>query len=143
MRGVREALAADAVIISAETLQEAQNRLEDEQPQAVLIAYHFDEIQPYRFIHHILHDARFAKLPILLLRALPVNLGAPEEDVRQAYQGFGANEFFDLHEETRRHGAQAALDMLHACVRAMLSTRAEVANGSNVNDRSGYAGPAG
>jgi len=120
MRDVREALAADAETISAESFQEAQRRLEEETPQAVVVAYHFDEIQPFRFIRCLRQDARFDSVPLLLVRILPVNLGATEAEVRQAYQDLGASEFFDLYERTRRLGAQAALDELRGCLRAML-----------------------
>jgi hypothetical protein len=53
------------------------------------------------------------KLPrrvrILLVRALPVPLGAREADIRASYERLGVDEFINFSDEARRNGLDAAI----------------------------------
>jgi CheY-like chemotaxis protein len=117
MRDVRQVLDVHFETISAESLQEAQRRLHQERPDCVVVAYHFDEIQAFRFIRYIRDDARFDEVAIILVCVLPFKLGASEEEVCAAYQGFGVDQFLNLHEDAQQHGWAAALARLRGeCV---------------------------
>jgi PleD family two-component response regulator len=120
MRAVQQALAADTETLSAESYDHAQRLLNEERPDAVVVAYHFDEIRPVRLIRYMREDPKFAKMPILLVRVLPISLGATEEEMRGAYRALGVNDFFNLADEAQVHGEQAALDRLRDRVRAVL-----------------------
>jgi len=125
MRGIQDTLAANAETCSAESYEDAERLLHEKDPNGLLIAYHFDEIRPYRFIRYVRHDPQFDNVPILLVRVLRVNLGTNEHEIRKTYEALGVNQFFNLYDEVRDHGPEAALDTLRNCVLAMLPTRDE------------------
>lgn len=113
---------ADVEHVAAETFEEAVRLLQREQPAVVLVGYYFDDSRPYRFIKHVRAEPRHARTPILLVRALPIPLGtASEADIREAYAQLGVREFFNLHEEAQRLGAEAARERLREAVAAALS----------------------
>ena len=120
MRELCSALAADALIVPAQSLDEAERQLQEAPPDAVVVAYHFDELRPFRLIRHVREQRECADLPILLVRVLHVPTGTTEEEIRRGYQNFGANDFFDFHAHAQRHGQDAALEKLCACMRVML-----------------------
>ncbi|HEX6266641.1 MAG TPA: response regulator, partial [Burkholderiales bacterium] len=67
MRDVQETLAADFSTTSAESLPDAQRRLDEEPPDCVVVAYHFDEMQSFHLIRHIREHPRCADVPIILV----------------------------------------------------------------------------
>jgi hypothetical protein len=125
MRGVQDALAANAETCLAESYEDAERLLHEKRPSGLLIAYHFDEIRPYRFIRLIRHDPQFDNVPILLVRVLRVNLGMDEHEMFKTYEALGVDQFFNLYDETRDHGPEAALDTLRNRVLAMLGIGGE------------------
>ena len=120
MAEVRRVLAQHLVVFSAETLAQAQARLAIDPPDCVVLAYHFDDIRPFRLIHHIRDNRALNGLPITLVRVVPFRLGATHAEISHAYHAVGVTQYFDLHEEVRRLGAQTALERLSTAIRASL-----------------------
>jgi CheY-like chemotaxis protein len=116
MRDVRESLAADFAIISARDLPEAERRLKEDHPDCVVVAYHFDQMQAIRLIRFIRGEPDLARLPIVLVCVLNYHLGAKEDELSRAYGDAGVNAFFNLYDEVRKHGYEAALARFRASV---------------------------
>lgn len=118
MRHVQETLAGEFLTISAQTLEEAQRQLEEFKPDCVVLAYHFDKMEAFRFIRDVREHPQFAEIPIILVCVLNYNLGTREEELRRAYEDVGIDAFFNLYEEMQQHGAEAALARFRLAVRA-------------------------
>jgi CheY-like chemotaxis protein len=116
MRGVRDALIADFAMISAKDLAEAERRLKEDRPDCVVVAYHFDQMQAIRLIRYVREEPDLARLPIMLVCVLNYHLGAMEDDLRQAYGDAGVDAFFNLYDEIRKRGHEAALADFRASV---------------------------
>jgi PleD family two-component response regulator len=121
MRPVKEALATDVETISAESFDDATRLLRDEQPDAVLVAYHFDELRPVRLIRFIRDDPQLSGVPIVLVRVLPVSLGGSDENFSSAYREVGVDEVYNYCDSVTKGGERAALDGLRKTMRAVLS----------------------
>src|SRR3954463_59313 len=109
-RELGHALMDHVDIIAAETLEEAIAAAQD-CPRLILVCYAFDEMRPFRLLHQLRGEQSGPRCPIVLVRALPISFGAVQEaEVRESYKTLGVEEFFNLHEEKRRHGRDAALN---------------------------------
>jgi PleD family two-component response regulator len=112
IRRLGAALADDAEISGAETWDQALERLDEQQPQLIIVCYAFDEMRPFRLVHYVRHEwqATRANVPTILVRALPVPLRKTQEDqIRESYKTLGVDEFFNLHDEGERRGSEEAL----------------------------------
>lgn len=119
---MRPALAEDLEVFATETWEEAVSRLHGEKPDMIVVCYAFDEMRPFRLLHYVRHEWQSRKIPIVLLRALPIRLGATQEaQIREAYQSLGVNGFFNLWEEAAVHGIEDALQRFRSSVRRHLS----------------------
>ena len=116
MRDVRDALIADFAMISAKDLAEAERRLKEDRPDCVVVAYHFDQMQAIRLIRYVREEPDLARLPIMLVCVLNYHLGAKEDELSRAYGDAGVNAFFNLYDEVRKHGYEAALARFRASV---------------------------
>ncbi len=94
-------------ILPAGELDEAL-RMYALRPQLVVVCYVFDEARPYRLLHRIL-DGERRRPRIMLVRALPIPLGAQEADIRDSYARLGVDEFLNFSDYARRQGLDAAL----------------------------------
>jgi len=101
----------DAVeVVGAQTWDEALSALDSAKPDLLIVCYAFDEARPFRLFQHLRSDRRKAHLPTILVRSLPVRLGATQAAaIRTSYETLGVDEFFNLHDEKARQGADAAL----------------------------------
>jgi response regulator RpfG family c-di-GMP phosphodiesterase len=101
----------DVDVIASETWDQAVKHLDVEKPHLIVVCYAFDEMQPFRFIHHARQYGQGSEeLPIILVRAIPAPLGDTNEaQIREAYESLGIDEFFNLIHEAEVHGPEVAL----------------------------------
>jgi CheY-like chemotaxis protein len=114
------ALEMDVEVVGAETWDEALERLREASPSLIVVCYAFDEMRPFRLIHHIERmEPEGGEPPVFLVRALPVPLGTTEEgQIRDSYGSLGVVEFIDLCKAADKVGRAAALRRFAAAVSA-------------------------
>src|SRR3954462_453642 len=106
---LERALADNVEVIGAETGEEAVVRLGDAEPNLVIVCYVFDDMRPFRLLHHMRHEKR-RHIPTILVRAVPGSLGRTQEaEIRESYRTLGVDEFINLHDESQAHGRTQAL----------------------------------
>lgn len=124
---LREALGPHVEMVPAVTLEEALLAFREETPRLVVVGYHFDALRPFRIIRRVRAEASGARVPIVLVRSLPLYLGAGQEaELRRGYEQLGVNEFFNLCDEMERTGHDAALARLRTVLLGHLPRRAVV-----------------
>lgn len=122
---LRDALGEDAVVVVADTHDAAARSLETEQPDLVIVGYHFDGTRPYRLVQHVREHE--PGMPILLLRSRPLLTGSPlDGEVRASYLELGADEYLALPDEDDSADAAQARVLLRSAVRALLAARADI-----------------
>jgi PleD family two-component response regulator len=122
MRDLQAALTDDFKPIAAESYDDALRSLHETPPDLIVVAYHFDGVHPFRLIRYIRDDPRFDNVPIILVRVLPVGLGASDKgEMRKAYEALGVNEFVDLYDDAEREGREAALRRFRHVVKNQLA----------------------
>jgi hypothetical protein len=109
-------------IVAARTLDEAMRSLHAEEPHLIVVGYHFDELRPFRFIQYARAHLAGSHVPIMLVRALPMHLGATtESQLREAYGGLGVDLFFNLFDDAQRDGYAATVERLRQLLRGLLT----------------------
>lgn len=122
MRQLRPALAGDVDVLATGTWSEAVGLLEQQVPDAIVVCYAFDEVRPFRLLHYVQQEWQGPQVPIILVRALPLNLGDEQEaQIREAYRTLGVLDFFNLWEEAERHGTEVALQRFRHSVLSRLA----------------------
>jgi CheY-like chemotaxis protein len=118
----------DAVeVIGADTWDQALERLGDPLPSLIVVCYAFDQMRPFRLVHHLRAKQDGRRLPIILVRALPVPLGRTQEvEIRQSYQNLGVDEFVNLYDTRQQAGTAAAFERFRDLVFARLPRTAAV-----------------
>lgn len=102
-------------VLRAPTWEEALAQLGCQNPDGLIVSYSFDELRPFRLLHHLLDQGR--RVPTILLRAVPVRLERTEEaDIRQTYSALGVAEFLNFADVERRSGRSEALQQLRRLV---------------------------
>lgn len=103
-----------ARVVTAESNEEAERLFFATRPDAVLIGYHFDGLRPYRLIRSLRDSELGAHVPIVLVRALNLDLAVDSvHQVRSAYRQMGADDFICLLAEQQTRGSvEAALAFL-------------------------------
>ncbi len=102
-------------VLPAATWDDALAHLQCQSPDGLIVSYSFDELRPFRLLHHLMDEGRH--VPTILLRAVPVRLERTEEaDIRQAYSALGVAEFVNYAEVERRSGRSEALQQLRRLV---------------------------
>ena len=120
IRFAQTALRDQVEFVGAENFDAAVARFDAARPDLVVVGYHFDELRPFRFIRHVRSHGR--PPPIILISVLPYGLGATKEaELAAAYESLGVDEYINVFEEQRRHGAEAACARLRRAVFARLS----------------------
>jgi PleD family two-component response regulator len=120
-RQLRGAFTDEVEVVGEETWQEAVTCLHDADPDLIIICYVFDEMRPFRLLRYARHEWKHVHVPTILVRALPVPLGKSQEhEIRESYKALGVDDFFNLRDETLRHGKEAALQRLRDCVLSRL-----------------------
>jgi methylmalonyl-CoA mutase cobalamin-binding subunit len=110
IRELGSALGAGVDVFGAETNDEAVRALAGSHVDAIIVCYAFDELRPFRLLHHLRDEWEGSHVPTILVRALPVPLGTTQEaEIRETYRLLGADEFFNLYAEGTRIGRAAAL----------------------------------
>jgi len=132
--GRLSAAIADAVeVIGAETWDEALERLQNAEPEVIVVCYVFDEMRPFRLLHYLRHEWRKDWVPTLLVRAVPVKLGATDEtQIRESYMTLGVDQFINLHDEEEAKGKAAALERFREAVLRRLGSRLEATHRSSL-----------
>lgn len=118
---LERAFTDDVEVVGAETWDEAVEQLRDAEPDLVIVCYVFDDMRPFRLLHHMRHDKR-RHVPTILVRAVPVSLGRTQEaEIRESYRTLGVDEFINLHDESQEDGPAAALQRFRESVLSRLS----------------------
>jgi PleD family two-component response regulator len=110
-REIRDALGSGVAVMAAQTFHEATTQLERGHVDLIIICYVFDEVRPYRLLNHI-KTTFGVRMPMVLVRAVPVPLQGKEEEVRRSYEGLGVEAFFNVSDDAARIGRAAALHRL-------------------------------
>lgn len=122
VHGLQAAVAGEVRLVAVHTLEEAMQLLHAEEPHLVVVGYHFDELRPFRFIQYAREQLGDSGVPIMLVRALPVHLGATTEaELRESYHRLGVHYFFNLFDEAQHHGHAAAVERLRDLLRGLLA----------------------
>lgn len=117
---IRDALAAQADVGFAESLESAMSAFRAQRPDLVIVGYHFDHARPYRMIQAVREDS--AAVPILLVRALPLDLrDARDAQIRESYAELGASQYLVLDEHAVGRGDSANRLVLGAAVKALFA----------------------
>ena len=120
-RQLRHAFTDEVEIVGEETWQDAVACLHEADPDLIIVCYVFDEMRPFRLLRYARHEWNHAHVPTILVRALPIALGKSQEhEIRESYKALGVDDFFNLRDETLRHGREAALQGLRHCVLSRL-----------------------
>ena len=116
LQDVKDALEGLSVRI-AETYDAALAELEAHAPEAIVLAYHFDQLRPFRLVQHVRGHDELSGLPIILVRIISIELGTTKEaELEEAYRGIGVDDFLNLQTEIEQHGRAAALQRLRDAV---------------------------
>ena len=107
----------------ATTWEQAERRLHETPPDAIVVGYHFDEMRPYRFVRHVReHDH---ETPVLVVRGLPLLTPPRDEDeVRRAYRHFGADDYVALDKTASGEAFREAATRLRCLLDRLLHSRA-------------------
>jgi len=120
-RELSHAIRDDADVMGAQTLEEAIALLDSNQPDLVVVCYAFDEMRPFRLFAYIRHDLQWDDLPMVLVRALPVPLGATQEkEIRESYRTLGVAEFVNFRDVAEEHGVEAAGERFRTVIVSLL-----------------------
>jgi hypothetical protein len=116
-KGLLLALEDDVQILPCETLDQAVERIRREDPHFIVVCTLFDEMRPFRLIHHVRSELDKPDLPIMLVQIVEAHLGSTlVKQMSDAYGSIGANGFIDLREEAEAYGAERALQRFRASV---------------------------
>ena len=97
----------------AETYDGALAALEADAPDAIVLAYHFDQLRPFRLIQHVRGHAELGEVPIIMVRIMSIALGATKDsELEQSYRELGVDDFVNLRREIDEQGREAALRRL-------------------------------
>ena len=125
IRQLSAALPTDVQIIGAGTWEHAVQRLPEVTPHLIIVCYVFDEMRPYRFIQHV-RDNKYQRVPIFLIRAVSVPLGATlESDLRRSYVDLGVNAFLNFSDLANERGLDVALQEFRRVVISLLPPAGE------------------
>jgi PleD family two-component response regulator len=118
------ALSDDASAVGGETWDRCVAWLNDHQPALVLVCYAFDEMRPFRLISYIRDDQQRKSLPTVLVRALPVPLGATQEaEIRESYKTLGVADFVNVRGLIEELGERLALEKFRTRIAELLRYR--------------------
>ena len=97
----------------AETYDGALAALEASAPDAIVLAYHFDQLRPFRLIQHVRGHEMLAEVPIIMVRVMSIDLGASNDSqLEQSYRDLGVDDFVNLRQEMDEWGYERALRRL-------------------------------
>jgi PleD family two-component response regulator len=134
-------LADEARPVGGETLDEAVRKLQELEPDLIIVCYAFDEVRPFRLLHYLRHELRRRHVPTILVRALPVPLGKTQEaEIRESYKSLGVDEFFNLQDEKVRQGTEEALRRFRDAVVSRLPRTRDEFGFVNTKGESGTTG---
>ena len=125
-------------ILRCEALDHAVERIQHESPHLIVLCYLFDEMRPFRLVHHVRNDPRPVQthmpllrndlrrpdLPILLVQ--PVDWHLDDAQIKQmsdAYESIGINGFVNFHEDVETYGEKMALQRFRTAVTSLLHSR--------------------
>jgi hypothetical protein len=115
----------DVHVLHCETLEQAIERIAAEKVHLIVLCYLFDDLRPFRLIHHVRNDLGRPDVPILLVRAVDWQLDEAQlRQMTRAYEGIGIDGFVDLCAEAQAHGDEAALQRFRRSVMSRLATSA-------------------
>lgn len=111
----------DLSVIRCETLDEAIREFQDEKPSLVILGYVFDQMRPFRFVHHLRSDGGSQEVPIIMVQIHDWRFDAlQEQQMREGYRSLGVERFFNFSKEAGARGAEAALHMLRSMIDSLI-----------------------
>ncbi len=114
----------DVRVLRCETLEQAVERIGQEDPHLIIVCYLFDQLRPFRLIHHVRVDLRRPDLPILLVQAVDSHLGDTEvKQMSDAYASIGIDDFVNFSDEIEAYGEDKALQRFRKSVISRLGAR--------------------
>ena len=111
-------------ILRCEALDHAVERIQHESPHLIVLCYLFDEMRPFRLVHHVRNELRRPDLPILLVQ--PVDWHLDDAQIKQmsdAYESIGISGFVNFHEDVETYGEKMALQRFRTAVTSLLHSR--------------------
>ena len=111
-------------VFQCETLDQAVEHLKQQDVDLIVLCYLFDEMRPFRLIHHVRNEIRRRDLPILLVQ--PVNWkldDAQSKQMTDAYESIGIDGFVDLCEDARPRGDEQAFQAFRTSVSRLLGSK--------------------
>jgi len=110
--------------VGGETWDQCVAWLNNHEPALVLVCYAFDEMRPFRLISYIRDDQQRKGLPTVLVRALPVPLGATQEaEIRESYKTLGVTDFVNVRGLIEELGERLALEQFRTRIAELLRHR--------------------
>ena len=111
-------------VVQCETLDQALEHLKHQDADLIVLCYLFDEMRPFRLIHHVRNELRRRDLPILLVQPVNWNLDdAQSKQMTDAYESIGIDGFVDLCEDARPRGDEQAFQAFRASVSRLLGSK--------------------
>lgn len=111
-------------VLRCETLEQVVERIRHDSPELIVLCYLFDEMRPFRLVHHVRNDLRRADLPILLVQ--PVDWHLDDAQIKQmsdAYESIGINGFVNFHEDVQTYGEKKTLQRFRTLVMNLLHSQ--------------------
>jgi PleD family two-component response regulator len=119
---VARLLGDEFVVNRASTWQEALRCLETGQPQIAVIGYHFDDLRPYRLVQAIRAADERGRVPVILVRALPVLPDhTDEKEIEESYRQLGVDTYLVLDKAARGDDFAEVSKRLRAAIRRLCS----------------------
>lgn len=116
-RRIVELIGSEARLVHVEAVEQAMQQAKAQDFDLAIVGYHFDSMRPWRLIQELRIDAKTARLPIVLVMALHVDIGKTSlDEIRTAYSGLGITGFVNLYEEETRAGQSAASQLLRDAI---------------------------
>jgi PleD family two-component response regulator len=119
---VARLLGDEFAISGASTWDEALRCLETNPPQVAVIGYHFDDLRPYRLVQAIREVGERDRVPVVLVRALPVLPDhADEKEIEESYRQLGVDAYLVLDKGARGDDFVDVAKRLRAAIRRLCS----------------------
>jgi PleD family two-component response regulator len=119
---VARLLGDEFAVSRASTCDEALRSLESDQPQVAVVGYHFDDLRPYRLVQAIRAADERDRLPVVLVRALPVlPHHTDEQEIEESYRQLGVDTYLVLDKAARGDDFAEVSRRLRAAIRQLCS----------------------
>ena len=119
---VARLLGDEFAVTRASTWDEAVQSLQADQPQVAVVGYHFDDLRPYRLVQAIRAAGDGGRVPVVLVRALPVlPHHTDEKEIEESYRQLGVDAYLVLDKAARGDDFAEVSTRLRAAIRQLCS----------------------